>query len=794
MHGSQPETVGESQNANRSDERLRLVLQATRAGIWDTHLGTGDTYVSERFEEIMGYLPGSCPRSITAFVRQVVPSHRERVLDHMRESVRTGQPFVTDCRIVGANAAERWLNVRGDVLTDEHGRATRVFGTVVDITEEANARFAREEQDRFVAGVNAALPVVVYVYDALDHRLQFVNRAFGEMLGYSDAEQAQFAANGLSSILHPDDAVAASASLSRIADLREGEVETLLVRLRHQDGTFRSMRARTIPLRFTPAGDLWQILGTAEDISEQVRADKRLRDGERELARAQEIARVGSWTWNFESETLSWSREYYRIAGLDPEHVTPSTAALEPLIPPADLDRLRDAHLACISGGPSVDERYTLRRPDGELRHVHGLTELQRGPAGEPLALVGTMQDITEQVEHEAERARLETQVHHAQKMESLGLLAGGIAHDFNNLLVGVLSNASLALLDIDEQAPIRDVVLDIERTAQRAAELTRQLLAYSGKGRFVVEPISLGALANEMAQLLRTVVSKDAELIIDTADGDALIKGDATQLRQVIMNLITNASDALEGKAGTVTVRTSLGLAEEPTADALHYGELPASTPVAVLEVSDTGSGMSPEIAARIFDPFFSTKFTGRGLGLAATLGIVRGHHGRISVHSELNTGTRFAMAFPITADVISPTSTEVPATAEPERGRVLVVDDDSVVRSVTTALLSRRGFHVDSVADGQTALDRIGSAVLSYRFVLLDLTMPGLSGIDVLQRIRQDEAVNQRPALPVCLMSGYTAHDVSGEVGSLVTSGFLQKPFTLADLDELLAGLRNG
>jgi len=643
-----------------SEERLRLVLEATGAGVWDTHLGTGETYISERLETILGYAPGACPRRLTSFVRHVVSEHRSRVLGQLRTSVRTGTPFALDCRIEDARGAIRAPHVRGHVLASE-GHIARSVGIVVDVTAEAAAREQRLAQ-------------------------------------------------------------------------------------------------------------------------------------ERQLARAQEIAQIGSWTGEFSAQSLSWSAEFYRMLELDPATVAPSVDALRPLICEEDQERLRVAHQSCVATDTPVDMRVRARLADGGERHLHARAEVLRSATGRPLALMGTLQDVTDQVLAAEARAQLEAQVHHAQKLESLGLLAGGIAHDFNNLLVGVLSNASLALLDLDDEAPARRVVLEIERTAQRAADLTRQLLAYSGKGRFVVEPLQLSALASEMAQLLRTVVSKDATLELDLEETLPEMLGDATQLRQVIMNLITNASDALQGSPGTVTVRTRRDSALALAPDALHFGvEAIRAGEAVCLEVLDTGIGMTRSTAERIFDPFFSTKFTGRGLGLAATLGIVRGHQGAISVESTPGHGTRFVLRFPVsTPREVPPVASEAPSLAR-HRGRVLVVDDDSVVRSVATALLTRRGFEVVSDASGLSALERLGTNATDVRFVLLDLTMPGLTGIEMLQRLRALERDAGRPPITVFLMSGYSEQEVTHGVNDLSIAGFLQKPFTIADVDALLASLEH-
>lgn len=770
-------------------ERLRLVLEATRAGIWDFDVRSGVTYASARFDEIIGSPAGEGPRSLRGFLQRVVPDDRPRVLELMRDSLRSGQPCVIECRIHAAHGEVRWLHVRGEVLLNKAGRATRIVGALVDSTTEASARIRRDEQDRFFAGLNAALPLIVYVFDTSNNQLLFTNRSFGDLIDQPDAAWRALIDAGLHTFIHPDDVARIPEIHARIAALADGEVDVTTLRAKHRDGSWRWLSARSTPLRRHPDGSLWHIVGTAEDFTEQVLASERLRDQERELARAQAIAQVGSWTWSALTQQISCSAELYRILDLIPHSVPVTESLFESMVPPADFTRLRSAHEACLRHGTPVDMRFRIRRKGGALRYVHSLAEARRDDDGTLTAIVGTLQDVTDDVAREDERQRLEAKVHHAQKLESLGLLAGGIAHDFNNLLVGVLSNASLALLDLEPDSPVRDVVLEIENTAQRAAELTRQLLAYSGKGRFVVEPLNLSALTAEMSHLLRTTVSKDVTLQFELPDSVPAIRGDASQLRQVIINLITNASDALSGKPGSITVRTCHCAAKPTDPDALQFGELAPNSESVCLEIRDFGCGMSRETAERIFDPFFTTKFTGRGLGLAATLGIVRGHAGRITVETGVGEGTRFLLEFPV-ARVPPRSPREVPeAGASTAAGRVLVVDDDRVVRGVCVALLTRRGYTVESVESGVEALDRLASVTEPFRFVMLDLTMPGLSGIEVLREIRDRERADGTEPVTVFLMSGYSEQDVARGLGDLTIAGFLEKPFTINDLDVLLS-----
>lgn len=398
-------------------------------------------------------------------------------------------------------------------------------------------------------------------------------------------------------------------------------------------------------------------------------------------------------------------------------------------------------------------------------------------------------QELLESRKALEERSRFEAQMQQAQKLESLGVLAGGIAHDFNNLLVGILGNASLALLDLAHDSEARRSVEEIEQAAQRAAELTRQLLAYAGKGRFVVEKVDASTIVQEMATLLRTAVSKRAAVQLDLAPGLPLIEVDATQFRQVVMNIITNASDAITGGPGAIVIRTGrVTITAEGLPNAVP-GTHALPGDYVVVEVSDTGVGMDEVAVTRIFDPFYSTKFTGRGLGLAATLGIVRGHRGAIETVSALGVGTTMRLYFPVSPNQSAVTEPSPPR-AWTGSGEVLIVDDEESVRSVSASLLQRRGFGVVVARDGQEAAAILAAAPNRFTLVLLDLTMPGMDGEATFLTLRE---IN--PALRVVLMSGYSESEVTRMFEGHGIAGFLQKPFRAEEMYDVVGrslGLR--
>jgi two-component system cell cycle sensor histidine kinase/response regulator CckA len=451
---------------------------------------------------------------------------------------------------------------------------------------------------------------------------------------------------------------------------------------------------------------------------------------------------------------------------------------------PADLaGQYGDNDRAVMRG--RIPQRFEERLVDARGRQFD--VETIKTPIfdadGAVVGTTGIARDVTDRKRAEEERRLLEAKMRDAQKLESLGILAGGIAHDFNNLLMGILGNANLARLELAAESPALMTVSDIETAALRAAELTKQMLAYSGKGRFVIQRLDLSAVVREMTSLLGTVVSKKATLRLDLGASLPPIEADASQIRQVVMNLLTNASDALRDEPGLITITTGEVLADrEYLAASFAEEELPEGRYV-YFEVSDTGCGMEEATKARIFDPFFTTKFTGRGLGLAAVLGIVRGHAGTIRVYSEPGRGTTFKILFPA-ADAADEVSVDAPpTTAWSGSGLILLVDDEETVRAVGRRMLERLGFRVAVAGNGRVALRVLEARAGEVTAVLLDMMMPEMSGEETFRELRR-----RYPSLPVVLSSGYNEQDATSRFVGRGLAGFIQKPYRVEELRETL------
>ena len=425
------------------------------------------------------------------------------------------------------------------------------------------------------------------------------------------------------------------------------------------------------------------------------------------------------------------------------------------------------------------------------------------GEDGRPAYLLGISRDITAQKEAEQALARAEELIKKreeevsesrllaSQRLESLGVLAGGVAHDFNNLLVSMLGNTALALEEVPEGSPARDLLQRIALAAERAAELTRGMMAYSGQSHITLAPVALQGIVSEVNVLLGVDTREFVDIEIEVPSDLPDVHGDTAQLRQVVLNLVANAIDALDGQPGGVSVQAR---AMEADADFLEDGWLDcdmAGSRFVMLEVVDNGCGMDEQTRARIFDPFFSTKETGHGLGLAAVKGIVTGHRGSLRVHSAPERGTTVSVLLPIfdgERELNQPIGNNkaVEAIEQPRPCSILVVDDQELIRDLLQSWLQAQGHQVLVASNGPEALEIFAERGQELDLVFLDMTMPKMTGIEVLEQIRASNTT-----LPVLLSSGYLKQTALPDLDRLGCSGFLQKPFHLEEFEVILANL---
>jgi PAS domain S-box-containing protein len=542
----------------------------------------------------------------------------------------------------------------------------------------------------------------------------------------------------------------------------------------------RDLWMQIVPVR-DESGAVEAALLIAQDVTQRMREQRTLRRLSEERRLIVDRSPIGLAVLSPSGSWLQANAALCRLLGYTEEELRQLT--FQHVTHPDDLDSHIAYSRALIAGDVDsyrLEKRY-LHRDGHEVWALLSVGAV-RDDRGLPLFLIAQIQDMTAERAAESERRALDEQLRDAQKLESLGILAGGVAHDFNNILVGVLGNASIMLERLPRESPLRENAESIILAAERAATLTQQMLAYAGKGRFVVEDVDLSAVVGEMDQLLGSTLSARATLILDLVEEPPRVRGDAGQIRQVVMNLLTNAVEAVDERAGEVRVTVRPVHADRAFL-ARHGGRELDEGPYLLLEVADTGVGMDEATVARIFEPFFTTKFAGRGLGLAATLGIVRGHGGTLTVVSEPGVGTTFRLLLPSSGAVDeAPEADGGPA--EAPGGLVLVVDDDPTVAGVACDILAAAGYQTVTAHDGAAALEVFAARRADVAAILLDVMMPGLDCEQVVDALRRLADV------PIVLSSGYDQQVLAGRLRADARTTFIQKPYRPNDLRRAVAG----
>jgi PAS domain S-box-containing protein len=698
-------------------------------------------------------------------------------------------------------AIESALALAVGVLIFRQGRALRRQVVMRERAQDSE-RTSQDELSRIMASVGGCSWSISVGSDGALER-NYMPPEFEQLTGYPAEFFSVEGCNRRMSdepwlrLIVPEDLQRVRASYERMAS-RPGFREICEYQITRADGEIIWICDNCVTTRH--ASGVIRYDGILTDISASKRAEDSERRSHDELSRI--LASVGECLWS--SRTAPDSRiendfispAIQDICGYPPEQLrkparVSSREGLnlehEPwarLIVPEDHQRYMETYEKMFAG--TIDRRvfeYRIVRSDGEIRWIRDNSVARRHPSG-AIQYDGVLRDITEDKQAEENQRKLEERIRQTQKLESIGILAGGIAHDFNNLLLVILGNTDLAVSSAHVPGQVRENLQEIETAAQRASELCRELLVYSGRAPYVTAPIDLVDLVQEMENLLRLANSPGVRIETDFPKEIALIDGDAAQLRQLVMNLITNAVDSMTGDPGRIQISIEKRWCEEADlSSTFTHDSLPAGRYV-VLSVSDNGCGMDEETLSRIFDPFFTTKFTGRGLGLAAALGIVRGHHGAISMTSKPGEGTRSLVYLPaLMKKQVKPAAGTAKEAAWRTSGVVMHVDDTAAVRRVGSLMLERLGVKVVSVASGEEALRIMDSGDHDLRCVILDLMMPGLSGTDTLRAIRE-----RNPSLPVLIATAYGESDTRELLGGLSATGLLAKPFTSKQLEEAL------
>jgi len=612
----------------------------------------------------------------------------------------------------------------------------------------------RESEARFRAIFQQAAVGVVQV--SLDGVVTMVNQRCCEVLGYP---QEELLGSKWLERISPEDRVAAEALMKQPED---GESLPLSIEIRcvRKQGGLVWVKVHS---SFVNEDDnrAKYFVAVVEEITQKKQAEAAIEESERRFRSLADTAPVLLWVADRESGCTFFNQAYLQFTGLS--HSGALGFGWTKRIHPEDREHCQENFRKAFDERRSYQIECRLQRADGEYRWVLATGVPRFEADGTFAGFVGSCTDTTE-------IKRVQQEALATQNLEGLGVMARGIAHDFNNLLGGILAMSELILLEVPKDSVAHSQVESIQKVAERAAQIVRQILAYAGADGALFAPVDLSSIVSEMLELMKITISKRARLTVSLPKNLPPALANATQMRQVVMNLVTNASEALDGKEGEIFV----GIEEVPGAGA---GGLR-------LTVKDTGCGMTEEVMGRIFVPFYTTKFAGRGLGLPAVQGIIRDHSGTLRVSSTPGNGSCFEVLLPCTTE-----SAAVPAIAfsnGTERrvvGKVLVVDDEDELRTSIARLLRSRGYSVTEASDGLTGIAIFAEDPDAIDTVLLDLTLPGSSGPEVLQELRR-----LRPDIRVIIATAYSRDTVSKELGGTQRWEYLRKPYRISELAELL------
>jgi two-component system, cell cycle sensor histidine kinase and response regulator CckA len=604
------------------------------------------------------------------------------------------------------------------------------------------------------------------------------NKALGELLGYAPDD---LQGERVMTVTHMEDLDATEAAFEALHHGRTDD-QRIEARFLHREGHTVWVRLQITSIRDIE-GELTHFLLVVHDISDRYFVAQALAESEERFRSAFEQAAMGMILSSVQGYLLRVNRSVCAILGYEESELR--ALDMQAVTHPEDwADETPRIAQVLRGDARSYAMEKRLRHRDGRDVWISATVSVVRDASQEPYLFITEVHDLTQERAAGEERRAFEEKLRQAQKLESLGVLAGGVAHDFNNLLSGIMGHADVALLSLP---PGSDAALHVEQVlsgARKAADLSRQMLAYSGKGKFLVEFVDLSALVRDMAPLLAITVSKKLTLSLRFDDELPPVEVDASQIRQVVMNVVLNASEAYGERHGEIVMTAKLVACDRAYLSSSYLDDdLPEGNYVA-LTVKDSGSGMSEATLARIFDPFFTTKFAGRGLGLASLLGIVRGHRGAVRVESAVGNGTSFTVLLPAAKGSERRMSTR-PVTAQLWRGHgtVLVVDDEDVVRRVSKTMLERMGFTVLDAADGEEAVAIFREKSAEIRAVLLDLTMPRMDGEETFRELLQIRA-----DVRVVLVSGFSEQSIAERLSVQQLAGFLQKPYRMEDLRQTL------
>ncbi len=740
-----------------SEQKLRLMTNNLSETIVAYDLDHRLTFTNPAVEKLTGY-DFATLQEITC-IGLVHPDDKPRVLEHW-DALFQGPVYQhAEFRIVCKDGQVKWVSATWGPMLDDEGRQVGVQGSEIDVTERKQAEEALRESELRFRKLLEGVQLLAIMIDT-DGSVSFCNDHALSITGWTAAEVVGHPAK---QFLDPEylRQLAAVMDASQPAGLKRSSEGTILTK----EGSRRWIQWNSTALR-DAAGRIAGFASLGADVTElqSLRAEAAQRESEASFRNLADTAPVMIWVAGPDKGCTFFNKGWLAFTGRTLEQEL-GNGWLEG-VHPDDFEGCVRSYSASFDAQQSFRIEYRLRRADGEYRWLLDNGVPRFAPGNVFSGYVGSCIDITD-------FKRAQEEMLATQKLESLGVLTAGIAHDFNNFLGGILAQAELAEAEMAAGSCPHAEVQSIKDVAVRAAEVVRELMIYAGQDKANLEVVDVSQLVEEMLQLLKVSISKHAVLKTDLGKNLPTVLGNATQLRQIVMNLIINASEAIGEQAGSIHVTTSR----------VSSGTNGTPREFLRLTVSDTGPGITEDEKAKIFDPFFTTKFAGRGLGLSVVQGIVRDHGGTIHLASTPGHGATFEIILPSAVD----SGKGARDTASPEQTRagmvLLVEDEESLCRAVSN-MLRRKGFSVIEAADGSAAIDLIRAHHRSIDVILLDMTIPGASSREVLA-----EAVRVRPDVKIIVTSAYSREMVARSLDAPQIRGFIRKPFLISDLVQLFS-----
>ena len=736
-------------------------------------------WMSDACENISGWLPADFIDGRVHWGELIEPEHRAPVWNAVQAALVERRPFQVTYAIRRRDGKVRWLWEQGYALDSSPDGQMILEGLICDVTPHQRALAEIERGSEFNQRVASTVPGHVFVLDINSRRITYSNQDLNglrlrSISGAATDDDNSVDLSFFSDRMTKEDIKRGQAWLKQCRSLKDGEVVEWRYKLREESAQWKWRWMSTTPFERDEQDEVKAVLCVVMDITEQQETSDRLRDSALRIQTIMDNASDGIFVCDKDLRFTAANPAGCKLLRMEHQHLL--CVSLPEIFEPDKLGD-RPLHALEVDGNSTMLTERKLRRGDGSW----GVFELH-GRLLEDESLVIVARDVTERRRELDRRLSLERKIAEAQRLATLGSISRGIAHDFNNLLATILGSAETLIEDASGDQRQSERLERIRLAASRASELTRQLLDAAGGGGHELANVDVGQIIREMPSLLYSVLGANVSLKYDVPRSVPNVRGDAGRLRQVVMNLVVNASEAIGERSGTIEISVRVVRPSE-SGPWFDPKQLSVNTDYVLIEVKDDGVGIDDHAQGRIFEPYFSTKGPGRGLGLAAVRGIVRQHSGDLGIQSELGKGTWCQVWLPVAAGEHKEALLSGWRKGWRGSGRVLLVDDEDAPRAALKELVEAIGFEVTDVSSGRAALDLLRQHASDYAAVMLDVSMPGMDGVATWRRIATNWC-----ALPVLLMSGMSPPQLGRTPDGADIPAFLLKPFSMKQLREAL------